>query len=446
MPLVNSVIKTVVRRINPASLVVQEIGGDSYIFTPPTDLEAVESEILHIRVEDFQRAVLIGELPSVGGVVVDREFQPELFVERPITLSQKKTWNPAKAYGPEAAVELFPWHSGDFRVMEFVFPEMQNVQDDLVQKMQNLLNKKDHDEAELLAHEMLAQDLQMFTAYDFLAAYYMARSKVELAVRYLKAALAFFAKPLEDAGTDFILDRRSVWNNHFLASLQRTGQLLELMKAREEALACFKQGYLLDPYDHLGNRIFLTRLGNEKKLPGFRNEESIEVDPYLFVGKYNMPIHDRYEPNMKIDPEKWLEWSFTYRMVLINIAHVEMARQVKKKEDYYQHINLHYMMETALALNDPPGIRLTLARLIGSGMQRHEALHVAGEKLQEIFQQASEQEEDLNAQDTMDELYDDPNNHAPVKPVEETPAEADDVDSHFGERETADPAAEEQPE
>ena len=69
----------------------------------------------------------------------------------------------------------------------------------------------------------------------------------------------------------------------------------------------------------------------------------------------------------------------------------------KDPKEVQTHIQIHELIETALAANDPPGVRLQLARMVGSGMSRHEALHNLGIELYRGLQKMTQQQENSTA-------------------------------------------------
>ena len=66
--------------------------------------------------------------------------------------------------------------------------------------------------------------------------------------------------------------------------------------------------------DYLGNRFALKHL-TEENFPATGKDDTNEIDPYLYINEYNIPIRDTYDPNVRIDTETWLGWSSSYRIL-----------------------------------------------------------------------------------------------------------------------------------
>jgi hypothetical protein len=87
-----------------------------------------------------------------------------------------------------------------------------------------------------------------------------------------------------------------------------------------------------------------------------------------------------YDPNRAPEPAEWLELDEQERIVLAERFHrkkPELAQSLKA------HAIVHATLETQLALNDPPSARDALTRLMGEGLDRHEAIHAIGSILAE---------------------------------------------------------------
>jgi hypothetical protein len=80
----------------------------------------------------------------------------------------------------------------------------------------------------------------------------------------------------------------------------------------------------------------------------------------------------RYDPNRAPEPGEWLELDEQERIVLVERFHRKMAEPAQSLE---AHAIIHTTVETQLALNDPPTAREALTRLMGEGLDRHEAIH-----------------------------------------------------------------------
>jgi hypothetical protein len=83
-----------------------------------------------------------------------------------------------------------------------------------------------------------------------------------------------------------------------------------------------------------------------------------------------------YDANKAPDPETWLA--------------LDEQKRIDRAIEYHRRYHLpmggnaklhgaaHVIVENQLALGDPPAVREALARLMGEGLDRHDALHAVG--------------------------------------------------------------------
>ena len=107
----------------------------------------------------------------------------------------------------------------------------------------------------------------------------------------------------------------------------------------------------------------------------------------------------RYDPNRAPEPAEWLELDEEERIALVERFHRKMPEHAQSLK---AHAIVHAAVETQLALNDPPGARYALTRLMGEGLDRHEALHAIGSVLAEYLFEALR---GSGAKDTSNDAY-----------------------------------------
>lgn len=84
----------------------------------------------------------------------------------------------------------------------------------------------------------------------------------------------------------------------------------------------------------------------------------------------------RYDPDVAIEPEVWLEIDESARISII-VAYHEASDQEEPESGWELHATLHCLVENQLA----EGLlvtRSTLAKLIRQGLGRHDAIHAIG--------------------------------------------------------------------
>ena len=86
-----------------------------------------------------------------------------------------------------------------------------------------------------------------------------------------------------------------------------------------------------------------------------------------------------YDPHQTPDPEKWLGLDEAERHALVE-AHHRLAKV--ELPNATLHAVIHTVVENQLAMGIPE-VRSALERLIGEGLDRHDALHAIGSLLAE---------------------------------------------------------------
>jgi hypothetical protein len=105
----------------------------------------------------------------------------------------------------------------------------------------------------------------------------------------------------------------------------------------------------------------------------------------------------RYEANEQPDSETWLEIDESERIDLVIGYH---RRTRVKLETPELHAMTHVVVENQVALGEATLVPATLDRLVGEGLDRHEALHAIGSILMSIVFDAVHKDDngdDINA-------------------------------------------------
>jgi hypothetical protein len=88
----------------------------------------------------------------------------------------------------------------------------------------------------------------------------------------------------------------------------------------------------------------------------------------------------RYDPLEAPDPKEWLELGEQERIDLVRDYH-RLARIRLPNETL--HATVHAIVEAQIALGDETPVRRIVERLIGEGLDRHDAIHAIGMVLAE---------------------------------------------------------------
>jgi len=103
-------------------------------------------------------------------------------------------------------------------------------------------------------------------------------------------------------------------------------------------------------------------------------EEGNEEADAFVEGKVGM----RYDPEAGPDPAAWEALDDADRRILVEAYHRRAGSEPDGRE---LHALLHVVVETQVALGDPPAVGRALARLTADGLDRHEAIHAIGSAL-----------------------------------------------------------------
>lgn len=106
----------------------------------------------------------------------------------------------------------------------------------------------------------------------------------------------------------------------------------------------------------------------------------------------------RYDPNRAPDPERWLRTDEGQRIDIVGRYHKRAGIRLPSPRI---HAAIHVMVENQVAMGDETPVAATLQRLMGEGVDRHEALHAIGSvlavHLNEILKNSDDAPEDTNA-------------------------------------------------
>ena len=103
-----------------------------------------------------------------------------------------------------------------------------------------------------------------------------------------------------------------------------------------------------------------------------------------------------YDPDREIDPEEWNVLDESERQYLVERYH---RRKHIKMPNLTLHAAIHVVVENQVALGGEISVQETLARLMGEGLDRHEAVHAVGSVLAGILfdlNKYTEEGQDLN--------------------------------------------------
>lgn len=103
-----------------------------------------------------------------------------------------------------------------------------------------------------------------------------------------------------------------------------------------------------------------------------------------------------YNPDRAIDPDEWNVLDESERQSLVERYH---RRKHIKMPNLTLHAAIHVVVENQVALGGEIPVQETLARLMGEGLGRHEAVHAIGSVLAGILfnlDKYAEKGQDLN--------------------------------------------------
>jgi Domain of unknown function (DUF1841) len=84
----------------------------------------------------------------------------------------------------------------------------------------------------------------------------------------------------------------------------------------------------------------------------------------------------RYDALKAPDPEDWLDLDEQER--IDEVIEYHRRHHLPMGEKAKLHSVAHVSVENQVALGDPPAVKETLARLMGEGLDRHDAIHAVG--------------------------------------------------------------------
>ena len=87
---------------------------------------------------------------------------------------------------------------------------------------------------------------------------------------------------------------------------------------------------------------------------------------------------EKYDPLSGPDPKEWLALGEGERLALVETYHRTEKVQPMGRE---MHAICHVAVETQVAMGDETPARAALARLMGEGLDRHDAIHAIGAAL-----------------------------------------------------------------
>jgi hypothetical protein len=88
----------------------------------------------------------------------------------------------------------------------------------------------------------------------------------------------------------------------------------------------------------------------------------------------------RYDPLEAPDPKEWLELGEQERIDLVRDYHREARIRLPNEK---LHATIHAIVEAQIALGDETPVRRIALRLVGEGLNRHDAIHAIGMVLAE---------------------------------------------------------------
>lgn len=104
-----------------------------------------------------------------------------------------------------------------------------------------------------------------------------------------------------------------------------------------------------------------------------------------------------YDPNFDPDPTEWLALDEGDRIALVAEYHRVSGISVPNLQ---LHAAFHVTVETQIAMGEELPVQRTLWRLVGEGLERHDAIHAIGsalaETMHEMFRKEEKKDEDPN--------------------------------------------------
>jgi hypothetical protein len=111
----------------------------------------------------------------------------------------------------------------------------------------------------------------------------------------------------------------------------------------------------------------------------------------------------RYDPERAPDPEQWLALGELERIEMVRRFHRRAGIRLPNPE---VHAIVHVTLENQVAMGDEIPVAATVARLMGEGLSRHDALHAVGSVLLQHMAALQSGEVDMEAGDPNARYYD----------------------------------------
>ncbi len=397
MPLINSIIKAVMKQQMDNYIIIEESDGTQYMFNLDSPHPFIENETLEIRVDGLHRNYdLGGGLDTLLGTVLASYMDIPSLCKTPFVLCDEKRWNPVDQYGKKAAEHFFPYHQkGTYHYIEIKYPD--DYLDGIEEHLDRCSAFRDSDQYDEMAQEasiILSKKPNSLESYTTMSILFMEKSQFEKAEKYLQTALKILESILPSDDVPYILKANSLPNRTYLKLLMIYIHLLMQQNLIDRTVDLAWKAYSLEPYDQIGIRFYINeRTGANFPEMDRDQHKNVAVEPYRHILKYSIPIRDRYNPNGKQHYQTWLDWSPYYRSALITDAHAGYEEiQKMSRQEFINHLHLHELAETSIAEN-MPDIRLMLARMLASGVPRHEAIHEIGFALMENYRRSHHHDE-----------------------------------------------------
>ena len=91
---------------------------------------------------------------------------------------------------------------------------------------------------------------------------------------------------------------------------------------------------------------------------------------------------ESYDPLENPNPDEWLALDEVERILLVEEFHEHAKINLPSVR---AHASFHAVIENQLASGDPPQVLDTLERLLGEGLDRHEAIHAISTVLSRVM-------------------------------------------------------------
>ena len=384
MPLVNSIFKVQYHHQTADHIVIIDTDGEEFEYKPPEHHDYIEGETLHIRVDRMNKNFEINRNDEIIGPVVESEFDIEKTIKTLPICEDLGIWNPVKMYGQKAAEALFPLHKdNDWKIVKIDYEALDIDTAQVFEQALNHLNEGRLRQGVSQLSKMMSENLYYPDFYRAMALASLSANETARALKYLETGLGICDLRLPDNLDEYVLPGRHSGNLIYLTLLSIKAHILKDSGKQDEAISILNKTFKLNPWDQLGIRFLLHELtGND--YPLLKDAVSMDINPYLYIDAYDVKIRDTYDPEVKTNPDIWLNWDEAYRTYLIFHAHKGFFAQSKmKQQQMHEHIMLHNFVETMLASDDPPGSRREFARYVAGGHSRHEAIHIIGKHVME---------------------------------------------------------------